>query len=236
MITNLAAIGFVLLLIAGVPALSLHTARRGRLREIPRLALYFSAVVSQWVLALLGLVVVLATARDRVAATFQLLPVSVLAAWSALLAAVSLAGLGICLLLERRGWWPKEPDLVYLLIPETPREKFWALCIITPTAAFCEEFLYRGFLLTQLGHWSHSPFWALGISSLAFGLAHMYQGWSGVLRAALLGAWLALPVVRLGSLYPAIFAHALIDALALVWLGPRFLRQESVRSSDASRL
>ncbi len=227
MMANLAAIVFVLLLLAGVPALSFHTARRSRLLGIPRLALYFSAVVSQWVLALLGLFVVLTTARDRVAATFQLLPVSILVKWSALLAAISLAGMGACLLLERLGWWPKEPDLVYLLIPETAREKLWALCIVTPTAAFCEEFIYRGYLLMQLGHWFHSVSWAWGISSLAFGLAHMYQGWSGVLRAALLGALLALPVVRLGSLYPAIAAHALIDALALVWLGPRFLRQES---------
>ena len=227
MMANLAAIAYVFLLLAGVPALAFHTARRGRLREVPRLALYFSAVVSQWVLALLGLPIVLVTARDRVAATFHLLPLSILVVWTTLLAAISLAGLGFCLLLERRGWWPKEPELVELLIPQTPREKLWALCIVTPTAALCEEFLYRGYLLTQLGHWFHSASWAWGITSLAFGLAHMYQGWSGVLRAALLGALLALPVMRLGSLYPAIFAHALIDALALVWLGPKFLRQES---------
>ncbi len=227
MIANLLAIAYVSLLLVGVPALSFHTARRLRLQEIPRLALYFSAVASQWLLALLGLVVVLATARDRVAATFHALPLTTLVIWSAGLAAVSLAGLGLCLLLERWGWWPEEPELVNLLIPVTPREKFWALCIVTPTAAFCEEFLYRGYLLAQLGHWLHSGSWAWGITSLAFGLAHMYQGWSGVLRAALLGALLALPLMRLGSLYPAIFAHALIDALALVWLGPKFLRQES---------
>ncbi len=227
MIANLVAILFVLLLLAGVPALSFHTARRLRFQEIPRLALYLSAAVSQWALALLGLPIVLVTARGRVAATLHLLPLSTLALWSILLAAVSLAGLGLCLLLEQRGRWPKEPELVELLIPQTPREKLWALCIVTPTAALCEEFLYRGYLLTQLGHWFHSVSWAWGISSLAFGLAHMYQGWSGVLRAALLGALLALPVMRLGSLYPAIFAHALIDALALVWLGPKFLRQAS---------
>jgi membrane protease YdiL (CAAX protease family) len=228
MISKLTAILFVLLLVAGVPALSYATARRSQLRQVPRLALYFSATVSQWVLALLGLVVTLWTARDLVAATFRLLPLPAILTWAVALAAVSLAGLGICLLLEHRGWWPKEPELVYLLIPQTPREKLWALCIVTPTAAFCEEFLYRGYLLAQLGQWLHSVPWALGISSLAFGLAHMYQGWRGVLRAALLGALLALPVLRLGSLYPAMLAHALIDGLALVWLGPRLLRQESI--------
>ncbi len=120
---NLAAIAYVLLLLVVVPALSFHTARRLHFQDIPRLALYFSAVVSQWALALLGLPIVLLTARDRVAATLHLLPLSILGLWSVVLAAVSLAALGFCLLLERRGWWPKEPELVELLIPQTPREK-----------------------------------------------------------------------------------------------------------------
>jgi membrane protease YdiL (CAAX protease family) len=91
--------------------------------------------------------------------------------------------------------------------------------IVAPTAAFCEEFLFRGFLLTQLNHWFHSVGWAWVACSVAFGLAHSYQGWSGMIRAGLLGALLAYPVVRFGSLYPSILAHWLIDAVALVWLG-----------------
>jgi membrane protease YdiL (CAAX protease family) len=34
---------------------------------------------------------------------------------------------------------------------------------------------------------------------------------------------LAVPVIRTGSLWPSIAAHFLIDAVALAWLGPRFL-------------
>ena len=40
-----------------------------------------------------------------------------------------------------------------------------------------------------------------------------------MIRAGLLGALLAYPVVRFGSLYPSMLAHGLIDAVALVWLG-----------------
>ena len=38
-------------------------------------------------------------------------------------------------------------------------------------------------------------------------------------RAALLGALLAYPVVRFGSLYPGMLAHWMIDSVALLWLG-----------------
>jgi membrane protease YdiL (CAAX protease family) len=61
------------------------------------------------------------------------------------------------------------------------------------------------------------------LSSAAVGLAHLYQRPNGMIRAAALGALLAWPVVRTGSLYPAIAAHFLIDAAAFGWLGPRML-------------
>jgi membrane protease YdiL (CAAX protease family) len=44
-----------------------------------------------------------------------------------------------------------------------------------------------------------------------------------MVRASLLGALLAYPVIHFGSLYPSMLAHGLIDALALVWLGPKIL-------------
>ena len=87
---------------------------------------------------------------------------------------------------------------------------------MAPTAAFCEEFLFRGYLFAQMHDWLHSTWWAWIGCSLAFGLAHCYQGWGGMARAALLGSLLTYPVVRLGSLYPSMLAHWMIDAAALV--------------------
>ena len=126
-------------------------------------------------------------------------------------------------MLERAGWWPEESELVRLLIPETRREKVWAVFAVSTTAALCEEFLYRGILLAVLVEWLHSVPWAWVISSLAFGMAHVYQGASGALRAAALGALLAYPVLHLGTLYPSMAAHFVVDAVALAWLGPKFL-------------
>jgi len=227
MLAKLAGILLVFLLVAGVPALSFLTARRPQLRSIPRLDLYLSAIISQWILALLGVVVVLAAGPGFRATGFRAISAWACVRWAILLAAVALAALGLVLLLEHLGWWPQEHELVGLLLPDTRTEKLWAVLALAPTAALCEEFLYRGYLLTQLGQWMRITPWAWIGSSVAFGMAHAYQGWNGMLRAALLGGLLAYPVISLGSLYPAMVAHFLIDALALAWLGPAFLARKA---------
>jgi uncharacterized protein len=219
MFTTLIAVLFTLVLVAGVPALSYSTARSKDVGKLPRLGLYLSAVISQWLLTVVGLAVVFLVARKVFVRGFATMPLVPLLKSSAGIALAAILALTLVILGERRGWLPRESDLIYLLVPQTPREKVWAVLIISPTAAFCEEFLYRGFLLTQMHDWLHSLLWAWVVSSIAFGLAHCYQGWSGMARAALLGALLAYPVVHWGSLYPAMLAHWMIDSLALLWLG-----------------
>ena len=232
MFTTLIAIVFTLVLVAGVPALSYSTARNSKFRKIPRLGLYVSAVFSQWLLTVLALGVVFLIERQVFVKGFAVMPFGAALEWGAGIAAAALLTLGLVILCERRGWLPRESHLVYLLIPETPREKVWAVLILAPTAAFCEEFLYRGYLLAQMHDWLNSLLWAWVVSSVAFGLAHFYQGWSGMIRAGLLGALLAYPVVRWGSLYPAMLAHWMIDTLALLWLGPWMIRKDTARFLD----
>jgi hypothetical protein len=194
---------------------------------MPRLSLYLSAVVSQWLLTVVGLGVVFLVAPKVVVRGFAAMPLIHLLEWGVGIAATALLALSLVILCERRRWLPREADLVYLLIPETPREKFWAVLIMSPTAAFCEEFLFRGYLLTQMHDWLHSLLWAWVAASVAFGLAHCYQGGSGMIRAGLMGALLAYPVVRWGNLYPAMLAHWMIDSVALVWLGPRMASNDA---------
>ena len=224
MVAKAVGIVFAVLLIVGAPTLSFLTARDPNIRLLPRPVLYRSAVISQWLLAAVYVAVVWLTSMDP--AFFRMLPAIAFIHWTLLVVGFALAGLLVLLLLERRGWWPPESELVYLLLPSSGREKLWAVLFVAPTAALCEEFLYRGYLMTQLSQWFHSVPWAWGVSSAAFGLAHMYQRVNGMLRAALLGALLAYPVVRLGSIYPSMAAHFLIDALALAWLGPTMLGQK----------
>jgi membrane protease YdiL (CAAX protease family) len=225
MLARVLLVLFILFLVVGVPVLSLSTARDSQVRQMPRVALYLSAAISQWVLAGLGLLIFFLSSLSAFSIGFRTLaPVTALT-WAGALAALSVVGIRLGLFFERRGWWPPEAELVYLLIPKTRQEKLWSVLLLAPTAALCEEFLYRGFLLAQLTQWLRSGAWAWAASSLAFGLAHVYQGWNGMLRASLLGALLAYPVIHFGSLYPSMLAHGLIDVLAFAWLGPKFLPQ-----------
>jgi membrane protease YdiL (CAAX protease family) len=233
MVSALVRVIFAVFLMAGVPALSWRSARPEELREVPKTALYFSAVASQWILAVVGVLVAIVAWPNWVEMNFHLVAWPAFLGWTLLLTVVSVLGLGVVLLLERRGWWPEESEVVHLLMPETRREKLWALFGMSPTAGICEEFLYRGFLLAEISGWFHSVVWGVAVSSVVFGLAHVYQGANGMLRAALLGAMLAYPVVRLGSLYPSMTAHFLIDAAALLWLGPKFMPGKSASGAQS---
>ena len=230
MIPKVAETLLVALLVAGIPILSLKTIKSDALRTVPRTALYFSAAVSQWLVAALGLVAVSLARISFSNLGFRAISSREAAVWTLLLMAIALALMGLLVLLERIDWWPKESELLSLLIPVTRREKLWAVLALAPTAALCEEFLYRGFLLYQISHWMNSPAAGGVISSLVFGLAHGYQGFYGVCRAAVLGLLLAWPVIHSGSLYPSIAAHLIIDAVGFGWLGPKFMNKPAQTS------
>ena len=228
MIAKAIEAGFVLVLVVLVPLLSYRTSRQLEILALPRLQLYFSAALSQWVLAALGVAVVWFSSLTFSAIGFRTAPMLSMVFWMAVLAGVSIASLGLVVWFEQRGWLARESDLVYALIPQTLKEKVWAVLVISPTAAVCEEFLYRGILLAELSIWFHSFILATAISSVVFGMAHAYQGLSGIVRAALLGALLSIPMIRLGTILPSMASHFLIDALALLWLGPRMPGKSAV--------
>ena len=233
MFSFLVRVVFSLLLVVGVPLLSWRSARPEQVQGVPKTALYFSAVVSQWGLAAIGVLVIFVAGPGW--STIGLTPVDATGffRWTLMVVLVSVAGLGLVLLLEQRGWWPRESDMVQLLMPENAREKLWSVLGLAPTAGLCEEFLYRGFLLAEATAWFHSVALGIVVSSVAFGCAHAYQGLNGMVRAGLLGALLAWPVVQLGSLYPSMTAHFLIDAVALLWLGPKFVSKHPATISDS---
>ena len=83
---------------------------------------------------------------------------------------------------------------------------------VSATAGIVEEFIYRGFLIWCLA--LLMPLWAAVIvSSIAFGLAHSYQGASGVVRTGAVGLALGILYVASGSIWLPIVAHILVDAL-----------------------
>lgn len=96
-----------------------------------------------------------------------------------------------------------------VMLPHTRSELYWFLALAL-TAGFCEEFVFRGFLI-----WAFHPMtglWgAAGVSVIAFAAAHAYQGTGGIVKTGLMGAALTALVLIFGSLWPAIAIHALID-------------------------
>jgi membrane protease YdiL (CAAX protease family) len=107
------------------------------------------------------------------------------------------------------------------VVPHT-RTDLYLFGGVSLTAGFCEEFLYRGYFI-----WAFSPWlgwWGAAALSLPFfAVAHVYQGWNGVLRTGMVGALLTLVVAIFGSLWPAIALHALIDlgSGTIAWLALR---------------
>ncbi len=100
-------------------------------------------------------------------------------------------------------------ESVARLLPHTPRERkaFW---IVSATAGICEELLYRGFMIWYLALWM-GPIAAVIVSSLLFGLGHIYLGWSHIPKTALAGLLFACLALASGSLWPAVLLHAAID-------------------------
>ena len=100
-------------------------------------------------------------------------------------------------------------DYAKPLLPHTPAERrlFW---LVSVTAGICEETLYRGFLTWYIAGWT-GPWPAIGLSSLIFGLGHIYLGPKQVPRTFLVGLVLALLAYFSGSLWPSIVLHAAID-------------------------
>jgi len=95
------------------------------------------------------------------------------------------------------------------LLPHTTSEFRWFLAL-SLTAGVCEEFLFRGYLVWTLAPWL--GWWgAAALGAGCFGLLHAYQGRSGIVRTAIVGAGMALVVALTRSLLPAMALHALID-------------------------
>lgn len=95
------------------------------------------------------------------------------------------------------------------LVPRTRSELGWWVAL-SLSAGFCEEFIFRGYLIWALqpvfGLWGAAAF-----SVVVFAMAHTYQGVKGILGTGIVGSLLTLVVLISGSLLPAIALHALAD-------------------------
>ena len=118
-----------------------------------------------------------------------------------------------------------------IMLPHSSAELRWFVAV-SLTAGFCEEFIFRGYLI-----WAFEPllgWWGAAALSLSvFAAAHAFQGKAGPIRSGLVGGVLTLLVALSGSLIPAIVLHAVADIMSgvIAWL---VLREEPANGGLAS--
>lgn len=83
--------------------------------------------------------------------------------------------------------------------------------VLSISAGMCEELVFRGYLLQQFARASHSIWTGVAISSLLFGIAHGYEGASGMIAITIYGALFCMLTIKRGSLRPGMMAHAWHD-------------------------
>ena len=99
------------------------------------------------------------------------------------------------------------------LTPNTRLElAVWFL--LSATAGFCEEFVFRGYLQLQFAALTRSMFAGVLISAIVFGASHGYEGGARMLLIGIFGLMFGLLAWWRRSLRPGMIAHAWHDALS----------------------
>ena len=98
-----------------------------------------------------------------------------------------------------------------------------SLAVAWTLAAFGEEFVYRGYLLTRiarvLGDAPRAWLGALTVTSIVFGAGHAYQGVSGMITAGLEGFAFGLLYLATGrNLWVPVIAHGTMDTVGFLLL------------------
>jgi len=106
---------------------------------------------------------------------------------------------------------------VLAMLPRTRAERR-SFAILAVTAGITEEIVWRGFLLAAfVALFPPLPFVVYVLVGAAwFGFAHLYQGVSGIVATAVVGAILILLYLATGSILLPIVVHALLDLRALL--------------------
>jgi membrane protease YdiL (CAAX protease family) len=119
-----------------------------------------------------------------------------------------------------------ETQMMELLLPQTGDERrlFSGLSL---AAGWGEELAYRGYVPGVFVLLGVNPWLAMAAAAVPFGVLHAYQGPVGIVRTGILGFLFGVSVVWTGSLFPAMVAHALMDLVLGLLVGPYLLRNRS---------
>src|ERR1700732_4446270 len=92
----------------------------------------------------------------------------------------------------------------------------WVLLSIS--AGFCEEFVFRGYLRKQFFALTGSDAAAIAAQAIVFGAAHQYQGIKGMITITIYGALFGVLATMRKSLRPGMIQHVMQDSSAGILL------------------
>jgi membrane protease YdiL (CAAX protease family) len=108
---------------------------------------------------------------------------------------------------------PETAKAVFMLAPGSPPEMI-AWVILSATAGFCEEFVFRGYLQKQFRAMTGSDAVAVAIQAVCFGVAHSYQGVKSMITITVYGALFGMLAGYRKSLRPGMIQHAMQDSFS----------------------
>lgn len=187
-------------------------ARGGTVTTNRKLRLYFIVLLTQW--SLTALCAWVMVRRRLNIADLGLLQAGPAWAWIlALVLAMTLAGATVVAVRSIRAGKSEVPGHLRHIARILPRNVLERIGFtpVALTAGICEETLYRGFLTFAFFQAYPSMIVALALSTVAFGIGHLYQGPRGIISTMALGLVLATIYRASGSLWPGIALHAIVD-------------------------
>lgn len=219
--TNLLAHGLAAYAVLAAPGLGYAWYQRARKRiaaGVPdaKVKLYREVVAEQ----IITTAVVLAIWRGGVPAGSLGLAAPHSLAWTSVAILVIIGALVWSSMLLR----PKAEKLrvkldnsVGALIPDTHQERSW-WAAVSVGAGVSEELCFRGFLLYYFtAYLPNMNMWEkVLLTSIFFGMGHIYQGWKPALGTGILGLVLAILYLTSGSLLLPIVIHAAVDCRVLL--------------------
>jgi membrane protease YdiL (CAAX protease family) len=227
----LAAVVVAAYLVVGEPVAGhvLHRRFEGRLRSDPdaRRSFYLRLLILEWGLSVLALVVWLSTPSVDAGQVGLRWPQQWPGPLTGLVVLVVLVFVVVSTRALRSGALldasdarrqgegrhaEPEAHATLALLPRTAGERR-LFTVVGVTAGICEEWLYRGFFLAVVSALAGGlPTGLLVVvAAVAFGLAHAYQGRSGIVTTGLLGGVMAALYLQTGSLLLPVLLHAAID-------------------------
>lgn len=85
----------------------------------------------------------------------------------------------------------------------------WTL--LSLSAGFCEELLFRGYLMRQFTSWTRRPWLGIVLQAALFGISHGYQGAVACAKIALFGLVFGWMAHWRRDLQPGMIAHSITD-------------------------